>query len=200
MAGLVLRALILPRYREVRSLLEHLDSGDAAARRELASRLASAIQDPGFSDRNAPMKGTLESWRVTIADLAQEGAPVAAETVAEAAIALLAMPSFQFSYVEEGNRSPTLVLLGDADGGFCGAFYSRDTRVSEVFSSGRGEPYAVMGEGMIVLTRDEVSILHEVATRTKATEYAEVARNRLLVLLEWSLAAPDRAVAVSFEL
>ncbi len=144
------------------------------------------------------MAGTLDRWRRLIGAMAQGGAPATAE-VAEAAIALLAMPYFQFTHVGHVRPAPSLVMLGEDDGRLYGALVSCDPTITQVFGSGRAEPYAVMGGGMTVLMRDEVSVLHDIATRTKVSGHAEVVRAGLLTLLEWSLVPQERAVAVSYE-
>jgi hypothetical protein len=203
MAGFAMRAMDLPRYRDVRARLDLLGAGDRLARQELASAMAGAMCDDALLERNSLMQGSLQRWRDSIAGLVNGGASVNMETVAEAAIALLAMPRFQFTHAGTGMApSPSLVVLGEDDGGLYGILVAADARVTDIFGARPDrppEPYPVMGEGMIVLPRDDVSTLLEVAARVGAHGVAETARERLEALLEWCLQDEARAIAVSFE-
>src|SRR5580704_6079280 len=117
MAGFALRSLDLPLHHDVLRKLDALGAGDRASRAALAAAMSHAIRDRGLLDRNAAMSGSLERWRAAIDALGDEGAPVDAATVAEAAIALLAMPGFQLTYGAAGLQpAPSLVVLGEDDG------------------------------------------------------------------------------------
>lgn len=206
-----LRLLDLSEYRSIVLQLDRVAAGDRQAWRDLVSRCSDEIASAEFLQWNGKGSGAglAEVWRTEL--FRSQGAPVLTEKLrkfGEMAVALCAMPSFQYSRyfgADPSRPSPSLVTLGEGDGGLFDILGRSAGWLENMFQtrfSEGTERYAV-GDAMFVLDADALRLLRnlvrggELAGLVIGNDYAGDTLSRLVTLVERAVADERYAIAVS---
>ncbi len=207
--GFKLRMLDKNLYESVVSDLDQVTAGSREALDKVLMACLARLKSEGFLRWNGSSLWLVDVWAERLRSARGKAVGASARGIAPAAIALLCMPMFQFSYLSGQSQSPNLVTLGEDDGGLYGIMMDYDPWIDNLFLdrfSNNLEKYAI-DEGMFLMhTSDLNSFLEVVSNLTvpsKSTmssfvpSLATSARKRLLELMQKVLEHDRCVIAVS---
>src|SRR6266545_4506251 len=123
MTEFAFRQLLKAPYRDVVERLDRVAAGESAALEELLGSVRAALSDPALHHRNA-RSSQLRFWSDWLETALPAGSATALN-LGEIAVATLCLPDFQFHPLAGEEPSPSLVVLGDSDGGLFGVLTER---------------------------------------------------------------------------
>lgn len=190
-------------YQELVASLDRIASdSDSNLLGRLVDEGCKQLDRDEFLRWNRSASWLIAAWKERLDAAINGRSDIAVGQVSDILVALHCMPEFQFSYQSSFEISPTLVSLGDDDGGLYGILRDADPWFDQYFQDAfvmRHERYAY-GQAMFLVTREELPNLQRAARQVDVaicSRYCAEAHQRFLALIEYCSQNLQWQIAVS---